>query len=229
MTNPFTEEQGKAWGPGSFEMVHHLVKACGIRPGMRVLEVGGGSGHIASVLEKHWQVQVMTLEPWTDGSEIQETARRHGVEQQVLPLKLYAQQLPFADNTFDAIISIGSFEMIGEERPQALRELTRVAKPGSRIGIAEPMRQEAPMPAELAQLDEEHKLGFQQCFSTLAWNMELFQAQGLQPAEASYFSEAAVWWKEYAEQADISEAEKTLIRSDRGRWLSLGMVVGEKV
>ncbi|RTE07192.1 class I SAM-dependent methyltransferase [Paenibacillus whitsoniae] len=39
--------------------------------------------------------------------------------------------MAFAAETFDAIISIGSFEMIGEERPHALSEMIRVAKKGA--------------------------------------------------------------------------------------------------
>jgi SAM-dependent methyltransferase len=192
LKNPFIAEQnGKAWGPGSFEMAPALVESCGIRAGMRVLEVGGGSGHIAAVLAKHWNVHVVTLEPWADGAEIQARAAELGVAGKVLALKLKAQELPVADNTFDAVISIGTFEMIGDERPTALREIIRVARPGARIGIAEPMRLDQAMPAEMKQLDEEHELGFEQCFSTLQWNMNLFADAGMSFIHGTYFSEAS--------------------------------------
>lgn len=35
--------------------------------------------------------------------------------------------MPFASNTFDAVISIGSFEMIGKDRPVALSEIQSTA------------------------------------------------------------------------------------------------------
>ncbi|MDQ3703537.1 MAG: hypothetical protein M3442_21850 [Chloroflexota bacterium] len=43
--NPLVEarEARAAWGPGTLEMARPLVEAVGIRPGMRVLEAGGGN------------------------------------------------------------------------------------------------------------------------------------------------------------------------------------------
>ncbi|MFE8700019.1 class I SAM-dependent methyltransferase [Cytobacillus sp. FJAT-54145] len=227
--NPFLKiEQTKAWGPGSFEMALPLVQALNIKPGMRVLEVGGGSGQIATTIAKHWDVTVITLEPWAKTNEIQEYAAEQGVENQVLQLKLEAQSLPFADQTFDAILSIGSFEMIGDERPKALTELIRVAKKGAHIGIAEPMCKPGEMPSDLAKIDTEHNLGFQKCFSTLDWNVDLFSSHGLKIVDSYYFQEAYSWWLEYRDKNNISEAEKELISNDQDRWISLGMVVGKK-
>ncbi|HWI61693.1 MAG TPA: methyltransferase domain-containing protein [Symbiobacteriaceae bacterium] len=227
--NPFqTLDRAKAWGPGSFDMAFALVQAAGIVPGMRVLEVGGGSGYIAATLAKHWNVNVVTLEPWTDGTEILSVATQFGVGNTVLPMKQKAQSLPFPTNSFDAIISIGSFEMIGDERPQALQEMIRVARPGARIGIAEPMCLPNPMPDDLAALDAEHDLQFRQCFRTLDWNLALFAGQGLPVVESYYYPEAYQWWLEYREVMPIKPAEKELILRDQGRWISLGLVVGRK-
>ncbi|MDF2650304.1 MAG: Methyltransferase type 11 [Paenibacillus sp.] len=191
--NPFLKlDLIKAWGPATFDMALPLVKPVNIRPSMRVLEVGGGSGYIAATIAKYWDVSVVTLEPWakSGNNEIQAYAAVRGVENQVLQLKIRAQSLPFADNTFDAIISIGSFEMIGDERPLALSEMVRVAKPGARIGIAEPMCQPIPMPAELVELDNQFSLGFQASFKTLDWNCNLFAGQGLPITDSYYFDEA---------------------------------------
>ncbi|TXK77672.1 cyclopropane-fatty-acyl-phospholipid synthase family protein [Paenibacillus sp. N3.4] len=228
--NPFLNiKTPKAWGPGSFEMALPLVKATNIRPSMRILEVGGGSGQIATTIAKHWNVSVVTLEPWANTNEIQAYAADEGVENQVLQLKIKAQSLPFAENTFDAIISIGSFEMIGDERPIALAEMTRVAKTGARIGIAEPMCLSGAMPDELVELDIQCSLGFQKCFSDLDCNRNLFTEQGLAITESYYFGEAYQWWLNYRDQRRISEAEQELITRDNGRWISLGLVVGEKL
>lgn len=226
--NPFVAlDRLQAWGPGSFEMALPLVQAIGIKPHMRILEVGGGSGLIAATIAKHWNTQVVTLEPWTDGTAIQAVATQHGVGNQVLPLRLKAQSLPLPDNSFDAVISIGSFEMIGEERPQALREMIRVARPGALIGIAEPMCH-AHMPDDLVALDVEHALQFGALFRTLEWNKNLFTAQELTITDAYYFPEAYPWWQAYAARGRISAGEQALINRDQGRWLSLGLVVGRK-
>lgn len=228
MINPFEAlDRSQAWGPGSFDMAFSLIEATGIKPGMRVLEVGGGSGQIAVTLAKHWDVEVVTLEPWTDGSAIQDLATQQGVANRVLALQIQAQALPLPRNAFDAIISVGSFEMIGEERPQALQEMIRVARPGACIGIAEPMCHPV-MPDDLIKLDEEHNLQFRNSFRTLDWNRKLFVDHGLTIAQSRYFPGAYDWWLAYRAQGRISAAEQELILRDQGRWLSLGLVVGRK-
>ncbi len=227
--NPFLAvDERAAWGPASLEMALPLVEAVGIRRGMRILEVGGGSGQIATILAAHWNIAVFTLEPWHGGEEIQARAAAAGVEDKVIALKLNAQDLPFAAATFDAIISIGSFEMIGDERPQALTQLVRVLKPGGRLGIAEPMCLPVPMPPTLAELEARHQLGFQEAFRTVAWNCALFEQHGLTITHQHYFAEADQWWLDYAAESNIADAEKELIRNNHGQWLSLGMVVGQK-
>jgi ubiquinone/menaquinone biosynthesis C-methylase UbiE len=225
--NPFLNiKEPKAWGPGSFEMAKSLVESTNIKAGMRVLEVGGGSGQIATTIAKYWNVSVVTLEPWSDGTEIQSYAKEQNVENQVLALKTKAQSMPFASGTFDAIISIGSFEMIGIDRPVALSEMIRVAKTGARVGIAEPMCLPGPIPADIP--DSETKRSFQECFATLSWNRNLFSDQGLKIVDSYYFDDAYQWWREYRDQRRISESEQQFITQDNGRWISLGLVVGKK-
>lgn len=209
-------------------MAQALVEAIGVGPGQRVLEVGGGSGQVAATVARHWGAQVLTLEPWTDGAEIMANAAEAGVANQVLAMKLRAEELPFPDNSFDGAFSIGAFEMIGEQRPTALRQIMRVLRPGARFGIAEPMCLGG-MPADLQALDREASLGFESAFRTVEWNQKLFAEHGLKVAAARSYEQAYEWWLQYAESGKISEDEKRLIRQDGGRWLTLGLVVGEKV
>jgi hypothetical protein len=92
--------------------------------------------------------------------------------------------------SFDGVLSINSFAISGDDRPAALAEMVRVARPGARVGIAEPMCLPAPMPPEIAELDERGGLCFQQCFRTVEWNCDLFTRAGLLVTHAFYFAEA---------------------------------------
>jgi cyclopropane fatty-acyl-phospholipid synthase-like methyltransferase len=85
--NPFTSvDEPAILGPGTLDMALPLVQAVGIRPGMRVLEVGGGTGQVATVLAKTFDVTVFTLEPWHGGEEIQARATAAGVGDRVIGL-----------------------------------------------------------------------------------------------------------------------------------------------
>ncbi len=229
--NPSTSVADPAiLGPGTLDMALPLVQAVAVQPGMRVLEVGGGTGQVATILAQAFDVTVFTLEPWHGGEDIQARAAAAGVGDRVIALTSTAQRLPFAANTFDAVLSINSFETIGpferggDERPAALAEMVRVARPGARVGIAEPMCLPVPIPAEIAALDEQGDLRFQQCFRTVAWNTALFERGGLRVVEEYYFPEARRWWLAYEAQATQPEraVERALILRDNGRWLSLG-------
>lgn len=71
-------------------------------------------------------------------------AEQQGVANQVLALRVKAQSLPFAAATFDAVFAIGSFEMIGEERPQALTEVIRVLRREFFLAVHSPFRDPGP-------------------------------------------------------------------------------------
>jgi hypothetical protein len=122
--------------------------------------------------------------------------------------------------------------MIGDERPQALEQMVRVARPGARIGIAEPMCLSGPEPPDVLELDRRHKQGrwSEYSFRTVDWNRALFERHGLSVADgdACHFPDAYAWWLAYAAEGKISPGEQELIRPDGGRWLSLGLVVGQK-
>jgi ubiquinone/menaquinone biosynthesis C-methylase UbiE len=204
-------------------MAFSLIEAAKIKPGMRVLEIGAGTGQIAAILAKHWNVSVVTLEPWEDLGTIQDYAEQVGVSNQVLAINAIAQKLPFADNCFDAVISIGSFEMIKDERPQALQEMVRVARRGARVGIAEPMALQETLPSDLSSI--EYFINSKDYFKTVNWNCDLFRQAGLTITDHYYFEEGYKWWVENLRYYDGNKQE---ILQDGGRWLSLGLVVGEK-
>ncbi|WP_438350656.1 methyltransferase domain-containing protein [Paenibacillus sp. FA6] len=221
--NPFLEiENPKPLGAGSYEMALPLVNALNITAGMRVLEVGAGTGQVAATLAKFWGVSVITLEPWESLKDIQEYSSEQGVENQVLPLNINAKCMPFADESFDAVLSIGSFFMI-EERELALKEIIRVTRKEGYIGIGEPMCTQNPIPIELEQYEifESYK----KWLRSVKWNSNLFEQYGLTIEENYYFEDSYQWMIDNFRYYD---GEKDFILQDEGRWLSLGLVVGRK-
>lgn len=110
MNNPFLSIQNPTpLGAGSYEMALPLITALELKPGMRVLEIGAGTGQVAATVAKHWGVTVITLELWEILSVIQEYASEQGVDNNVLAVRANAELMPFPDEAFDAVFSIGSF------------------------------------------------------------------------------------------------------------------------
>ena len=215
INNPFLDFSDYAiYNPGTLEMALPLIEAVAIKPGMRVLEIGAGSGKVACILAKHWNVTVIALEPWSDGADIQARAAREGVWDRVISMKLEVQNLPFSRDSFDAVIAFGTLEMIGQDRSIALEQIKKVLKPGSSFGIAEAMNLDVPKPS------------FE--FDTLEQNRALFQHHGFEISHASYFKDGFQWWLDNADRIQKHDEHERLVRADGGRSLSLGMIVGRK-
>jgi cyclopropane fatty-acyl-phospholipid synthase-like methyltransferase len=218
--NPFLEipdSERAIWNPGTLEMALPVVEAVGIQAGMRVLEIGGGSGQVACILAKHWNCTVVTLEPWHGGTEIDARAKAEGMWDRVLPLKLEVQNLPFARESFDAVIAFGALEMIAQDRPIALEQIKRVLKKGSSLGIGEAMNRPVKNPAYTE-------------FDTLEQNMALLKHHGFEITHAKYFEDSYQIWLEnlekYWKNPPVSDQEKIL--NDAGRSIANGMLVGRK-
>ena len=109
-----------------------LVEACGIGPGMRVLDVAAGTGNASiPAAERGATVTASDLTP-----ELLDAGRRGaeaaGVELQWVEAD--AENLPFGDAEFDVVISsIGA--MFAPHHQDAADEIVRVCRPGGTIGL----------------------------------------------------------------------------------------------
>jgi arsenite methyltransferase len=111
-----------------------IIRALRLKTGERVLDIGSGPGH-----------QALEMAPMVgpaghvDGVDVSESmlqiarARCAGVTH-IEFHKADAAQLPFADGTFDAVMSSMVFEYLPDVL-RALKEAHRVLKPGGRVAI----------------------------------------------------------------------------------------------
>jgi SAM-dependent methyltransferase len=100
-----------------------LREALAGAPGKRLLDVGGGTGNYALALrEEGWDPVVCDRSP-----DMLARAAAKGLE--TVPAD--AQELPFADASFDAVICVSMLHHV-DDRPRALAEQRRVLRPGGR-------------------------------------------------------------------------------------------------
>jgi SAM-dependent methyltransferase len=112
-----------------------LADALELRPGMRVLDLGCGRAMSSIFLRREFGVQVWATDLWFNASENLQRIRDADTEDGVFPIRADARSLPFADNFFDAIVSIDSFMYYGTD-DYYLNYLARFVKPGGQLGIA---------------------------------------------------------------------------------------------
>ena len=109
-----------------------LVEACGVGPGMKVLDVAAGTGNAAlPAAQAGAEVTASDLTP-----ELLEAGRRRA-DAAGLTLEWAeadAEHLPFADASFDVVMSsIGA--MFAPHHQAVADELVRVCRPGGTIGL----------------------------------------------------------------------------------------------
>ena len=109
-----------------------LVEACGIEPGMRVLDVAAGTGNAAlPAAQRGASVTASDLTP-----ELLEAGRLRA-EAEGLDLQWVeadAERLPFEDGSFDVSMSaIGA--MFAPNHQAVAYELVRVTRPGGTVGL----------------------------------------------------------------------------------------------
>ena len=116
----------------TFDLGRVLVAAAGIEPGARVLDVAAGSGAVAvPAAEAGGRVVAADLTPELFGAGRAYAAAR-GVE--VEWQEADAEALPYADNTFDAVLSSLGVMFAPHHRASA-DELVRVCRTGGTLGL----------------------------------------------------------------------------------------------
>lgn len=133
--------QQATWASGDFSIIgttlqivgESLCEAADLDAGARVLDVACGNGNAAlAAARRYCQVTGLDYVP-----ALLDRARERS-EAERLPVEFVvgdAEQLPFADASFDAALSTFGV-MFAPDQERAARELSRVVRPGGTIALA---------------------------------------------------------------------------------------------
>ncbi|WP_207481919.1 class I SAM-dependent methyltransferase [Arenibaculum pallidiluteum] len=133
--------QHGAWASGDYAVVgttlqivgETLCEALDLRAGQRVLDVAAGNGNASLAAARRWCEVVSTdyVPELLERGRARAAAERLRIEFR----EADAEELPFADGAFDAVVSTFGV-MFTPDQPRAAGELTRVCRSGGRIGLA---------------------------------------------------------------------------------------------
>jgi ubiquinone/menaquinone biosynthesis C-methylase UbiE len=116
---------------GSEAAHRQLVEQAGVEPGHRVLDIGCGTGNLTLLVKRlRPDAEVVGLDP--DPKALRRARRK--ADERGLAVELdrgFADALPYADASFDRVVSAFMLHHLGpEEKAKTLREARRVLRPG---------------------------------------------------------------------------------------------------
>jgi len=134
-------KQNAAWSSGDYARIgttlqivgEALAEAMDLPPDSKVLDVAAGNGNATLAFARRWCEVTSTdyVERLLDQGRSRAEAEALTVTYQIAD----AEQLPFEDETFDAVVSTFGV-MFAPDQTEAAAELIRVCRRGGKIGLA---------------------------------------------------------------------------------------------
>ena len=177
-----------SWGVtkhfGGLRATDELATLCHVGEGKSVLVVGCGIGLTPCHLAKNYRCQVVGVDL---SEKMVEWSRKRVARKGLADLVEFrvadAQELPFEDDRFDAVL-IESVNAFIPDKPRAFAEYARVIRPGGYVGMNEGTWVKSPPPAELLRfIERTMEADFQIAED---WKALLFQA-GLELTSAKTY------------------------------------------
>jgi ubiquinone/menaquinone biosynthesis C-methylase UbiE len=141
------EQMAREIWPESMPVRRHFLDWAGIKPGMRVLELGCGSGPFTFEGGLADRVgpegRVIAVDP-SSGMLARAKGKQGGKHLWVEFKQARAESLPFENKTFDAVIGVGFLQFTDHQ--SALREMSRVARPGGIVASFHPLQYDYDVP-----------------------------------------------------------------------------------
>ncbi|KOS03139.1 SAM-dependent methyltransferase [Paenibacillus polymyxa] len=218
-------------GPSSIIMFEELSKNLPLQKGMRVLDLGCGTGLTSIYLAQKFGLTVFAVDLWISATENYRRFREFGLESQIIPIHAEACHLPFAEQYFDAVISVDAYQYFGANEQYLDDHLTPLVKEGGKLAIAMPgikMEFDGVIPVELQPFLSLSEVDNQ--WHTCDWWRKLWQQSPNiyveSVREMRCFSKA--WYEWLQCNNDYARANNALLNADDGKYMNLISLIATK-
>ena len=221
-------------GPNVLWITEALSQVMDLKPGMRVLDMACGRAMSSIFLAKEFGVEVWATDLWIKPTDNWQRIREAGVADRVRPIYAEARSLPYADEFFDAIVSLDGFHYFGTDVHYLEFYMLKLLKPGGQIGIVSPASpEEVPQPPPEHRSNEWHWMN-----SVDWWRRHWERCPGLEVELAEALPRGCELWIHWHEALDPTgmshqgeegaASELAQLRADGGRHLGFVRMVARR-
>jgi arsenite methyltransferase len=136
---------GDSYHPGGLELTERLGDLLGLAPGQRVLDLASGPGTSAIFLAERFGCEVVGVDYSADAvAKATQRTAEIGMAKVISFKQGDAEELPFPDESFDAVVCECAFCTF-PDKDTAAAEISRVIKPGGFLGLSD-LTRDGPLP-----------------------------------------------------------------------------------
>ena len=216
-------------GPNAMKLLEELTGALDLKPGSRVLDLACGKGLTSIFLAKELGVTVFATDLWISATENYERFKAMGLEDRIIPIHAEAHELPYANNYFDAAISVDAFQYFGADESYLDQHLAPLVKPGGWLGMAVPGFVEEygqNIPADISQyVKPEYE------FHSCDWWQELWQRSKLvNVTDCRSLPGCAEAWADWLEcDNEYAISDREMIKAEGGRYFNFVSLTARRI
>lgn len=136
----FTSDiQSKIMGPNPLKLCEELISNDSpfLKRGSRVCDLGSGQGVTSVFLAEQYGFKVYAADLWSDPEDNKKFFKSRGLsDEQIIPVKADAENLPFDKEFFDGIVSIDSYNYFGRNEAFLDQKILPFLKSGGYVCLA---------------------------------------------------------------------------------------------
>lgn len=225
------ELMSKIMGPNPVKLEEELLTDCKIPENSTVCDLGSGQGLTSVFLAKEYGFKVYAADLWSDPEDNRKFFRKMGLsDEQIIPVKADAVDLPFEKEFFDAVVSTDSYNYFGRDKEYLDSKLLPYIKSGGYIYISIPgMKKDCHdnLPPELLlswtpeQLEYMHDVSY--------WTDIVSHSEGADVIEVSEMkSNDEVWADWLMQENEYAVGDRKAMEAGGGKYLNFIKIVLKK-
>ena len=226
-------------GPNALWLTEWLCRDMDLTPGMRVLDMGCGQCLSSVFLAREFGVEVWANDLWISATDNFKRICELGLQDKIFPIHAEAHALPYAEEFFDAIVSLDSYHYYGTDS-MYLNYFIKFLKPGGRIGIVVPALMQdfdGPVPEYLTRPQKNGSVFWTDecwCIRALDFWKNLWGRTSLVDVElADILPDGWRYWLQFDKAVQVSglakfPSESEVLEADAGRYLGFVRMIARR-